>query len=68
MVERFRLSQGKDIVETFGVLMASLYIFNLEFNPKLGGSFIFLQKLFLNINGGQKSTSKVLKFVSCLRK
>ena len=59
MVERFRLSSGKDFVKMFGVLMASFYIFNLECNPKLEGSFIFFQKLLLNINDRQKTPSKV---------
>ena len=67
MVERFRLSLGKDFVKTFGVLMASFYIFNLECNPKLEGSFIFFQKLSLNINDGQKTPSKMLMLTSCLR-
>ena len=68
MVERFRLSSGKDFARTFGVLMASFYIFNLEYNSKLEGLFIFFQKLFLNMNNGQKTPSKVLKLISCLRK
>ena len=46
--------------------MASFHIFNLEYNPKLEGSFIFFQKLFLNTNDGQKTPSKVLKLISCL--
>ena len=55
MVERFRLTSTKDFIKTFGVLMASFYVFNLEYTKKVEGSLIFIQKLFLNINDEQKT-------------
>ena len=68
MVERFRLTSTKDFIKAFGVLMASFYVFNLEYTKKVEGSFIFVQKLFLNINDKQKTQQKVLKLISSLKK
>ena len=48
--------------------MASFYIFNLEYTKKVEGSFIFVQKLFLNINDKQKTQQKVLKLIFSLKK
>ena len=64
MVERFHLTSTKDFINAFGVLMASFYVFNLEYT----GSFIFVQKLFSNINDKQKTSQKVLKLISSLKK
>ena len=55
MVERFCLTSTKDFIKAFGVLMALFYAFNLEYAKKVEGSFIFVQKLFLNINDKQKT-------------
>ena len=68
MVERFRLTSTKDFIKAFGVLMASFYVFNLKYTKKVEGSFIFVQKLFLNINDKQKTQQKVLKLISSLKK
>ena len=68
MVERFRLTNTKDFIKAFGVLMASFYVFNLEYIKKAEGSFIFVQKLLLIINDKQKIPQKVLKLISPLKK
>ena len=68
MVERFRLTSTKDFIKAFDVLMASFYVFNLEYTKKVEGSFIFTQKFFLNISEKQKTPQKVLKLISSLKK
>ena len=68
MVERFHLTSTKDFINAFGVLMASFYVFNLEYTKKVEGSFIFVQKLFSNIYDKQKTPQKVLKLISSLKK
>ena len=66
MVERFRLTSTEDFIKSFGVLMASFYVFNIEYTKKVEGSFIFVRKLFLKINGKQKTPQKALFNIFCL--
>ena len=46
LIERFQTASSKDFFRAFAILMASFYVFNVEYPKKLEGTLIFIQKNF----------------------
>ena len=67
-IETFTLAHGKDFVETFGLMLASFYVFNVRYPRKLEGSLLFFQKFMLGIGDETKTPQKVLQFISKVKK
>ena len=44
LIERFQTASSKDFFRAFAILMASFYVFNVEYPKKLEGTLIFIQK------------------------
>ena len=63
-VETFTLARGQNFIEMFGLMLASFYIFNVEYPKKLEGSLMFLQKFLLGIGDETKTPQKVLQLIS----
>ena len=67
-VEQFTTGATKDFVKSVALLISSFYVFNVEYPSKIENTLTFIQKFFLNINGKSKTSDKVLKFMSVLKK
>ena len=67
-VETFTLAHGQNFIEIFGLMLASFYIFNVEYPKKLEGSLMFLQKFLLGIGDETKTPQKVLQLISKVKK
>ena len=67
-VETFTLARGQNFIEMFGLMLASFYIFNVEYPKKLEGSLMFLQKFLLGIGDETKTPQKVLQLISKVQK
>ena len=67
-VETFTLARGQNFIEMFGLMLASFYIFNVEYPKKLEGSLMFLQKFLLGIGDETKTPQKVLQLMSKVKK
>ena len=63
----FQIASSKYFIRAFAILMASFYVFNVEYLKKLEGTLIFIQKFFLRISDKQKSPSKVLRLISSIK-
>ena len=58
----------KDFVKSMALLISSFYVFNIEYPSKIENTLTFIQKFFLDINDKPKTSDKVLKFMSVLKK
>ena len=67
-VEQFTTGTIKDFVKSRALLISSFYVFNVEYPSKVESKLTFIQKFFLNINDKSKTSDKVLKFMSVLKK
>ena len=67
-VEQFTTGTTKDFVKSMALLISSFYVFNVEYPSKIENTLTFIQKFFLNINDKSKTSDKVLKFMSVLKK
>ena len=67
-VEQFTTGTTKDFVKSVALLISSFYVFNVEYPSKVENTLIFIQKFFLNINDKSKTSDKVLRFMSVLKK
>ena len=54
LIERFQTASSKDFFRAFAILMASFYVFNVEYPKKLEGTLIFIQKNFWRRNHREK--------------
>ena len=61
-IETFTLAHGKDFIRMFALLLASFYIFNVEYPKKLEATMVFLQKYMLRIGDETKTPHKVLQY------
>ena len=59
LIERFQIASSKEFIRAFAILMASFYVFNVEYPKEPEGTLIFIQKNFVKISDKQKSPSKV---------
>ena len=66
-VETVTLAPGQNFIEMFGLMLASLYIFNVQYPKKLEGS-LFLQKFLLRVGDETKIQHMVLKLISKVKK
>ena len=64
----FTLARGQNFIEIFGLMLASLYIFNVRYPKKLEGSLMILQKFLLGTGDETKSPQKVLQLISKVKK
>ena len=67
LIERFQSASSEDFIRAFAILMASFYVFNVEYPKKLEGTLIFIQKFSLKTSDKQKSPKKVLRLISSLK-
>ena len=67
-MEQFTTGTTKDFVKSMALLISSFYVFNVEYPSKIENILTFIQKFFLNINEKSKTSDKVLKFMSVLKK
>ena len=67
-VERFTTGTKKDLVKSMTLLISSFYVFNVEYTSKIKNTLTFVQKFFLDINDKPKTSDKVLRFTSVLKK
>ena len=67
-VETFTLARGQNFIEIFRLMLASFYIFIVEYPKKLEGSLMFLQKFILGIGNETKTPQKVLQLISKVKK
>ena len=67
-VETFTLARGQNFIEIFRLMLASFYIFIVEYPKKLEGSLMFLQKFILGIGDETKTPQKVLQLISKVKK
>ena len=58
----------KDFVKSMVLLISSFYVFNIEYPSQVENILTFIQKFFLDINDKSKTSDKVLKFMSVLKK
>ena len=58
----------KDFVKSMALLISSFYLFNIEYPSQVENILTFIQKFFLDINDKSKTSDKVLKFMSVLKK
>ena len=57
LIERFQIASSKDFIGAFAILMASFYVFNVEYPKKL-------ERTLSENSDNQKSLSKVLRLIS----
>ena len=50
------------------LLISPFYVFNVEYPSRIEKTLTFIQKFSLDINGKSKTSDKVLKFMSVLKK
>ena len=67
-VETFTLARGQNFIEMFSLMLASFYIFNVQYPKKLEGSLLFFQKFLLGIGDETKTPQKVLQLISKVKK
>ena len=67
-VEQFTTGTAKDLVKSMALLISSFYVLNVEYPSKIENTLTFIQKVFLNINDRSKTSDKVLRFMSVLKK
>ena len=67
-VETFTLARGQNFIEMFSLMLASFYIFNVQYPKKLEGSLLFFQKFLLGISDETKTPQKVLQLISKVKK
>ena len=67
-VATFTLTRGQNFIEMFSLMLASFYIFNVEYPKKLEGSLMFLQKFLLGMGDEIKTPQKVLQLMSKVTK
>ena len=67
-VEQFTAGTTKHFVKLMALLISSFYVFNIEYPSKIENTLTFIQKFFLDINDKSKTSDKVLKFMSVLKK
>ena len=67
-VEQFTTGTTKGFVNSMALLISSFYVFNVEYPSKIENTFTFNLKFFLNINDKSKTSDKVLRFMSVLKK
>ena len=66
--EQFTAGTTKDFAKSVALLISLFYVFNVEYPSRTESTLTFIQKFFLDINGKSKTSDKVLKFMSVLRK
>ena len=67
-VEQFMTGTTKDFMKSMALLISSFYVFNVEYPSKIESALTFTQKFFFNIDDKSKTSDKVLRFMSLLKK
>ena len=67
-VEKVTTGTTKDLMKSLVLLISSFYVFNAEYPSKIENILTFIQKFFLDINDKSKTSDKVLKVMSVLKK
>ena len=67
-VEQFTTGTTRDFVTSVALLSSSFYVLNVEYLSNIENTLTFIQKFFLDINDKSKTSNKVLKFMSVLKK
>ena len=67
-VEQVTTGTTKDFMKWVALLISSFYVFNVEYPSKIENILTFIQKFFLGINDKSKTSGKMLKFMSVLKK
>ena len=68
LVENVVVAETSDFVQAFALLLGAFYVFNLEYPKKLEATLLFFQKFILGISDRSKLPSKVLTWMSNLKK
>ena len=66
--EQFTAGTTKDFAKSMALLISPFYVFNVEYPSRIENTLTFIQKFSLDINGKSKTSDKVLKFMSVLKK
>lgn len=68
VVEDVIIMHTNNFVDAYSALMASFYVFNLEYPRELQGTFSFVQKYLLQISDSTKIQAKVSGLIIRLKK
>ena len=66
-VGTFTLVRAQNFTEKFGLMLASFYIFNVQYQKKFDRALIFLQKFLSGIGDETKLPQKVLQLISKMK-
>ena len=68
VVDNRMVARTNDFFQEFSVMMASYYVFNLEYPNTLVGTLSFIQRYILGISDSTKTLQRVLTLVAKVRK
>ena len=61
VTEGIEICKAGELTEAVCLLMAVHYILDLQYHPKVYNTLIFIQKVILNIQDGEKTPAKVVR-------
>ena len=67
-IENTTTSRCNHFVQTFLVIIALPYVFNVTYSKKIEATMAFIQRMWPEINDNQKIPPKVLSLICCIEK